>query len=115
MASSIKAIELIMNEPQRVQALQQNIQDFCNYLRKAGIEADSKTAIIPIVIGDEKKTMEISKELFELGFYISAIRYPTVRKGGARLRLALMSTHTKEDLKRAAQTIGDIINKYRGE
>jgi len=114
MASSIKAIELILNEPQRVQALQGNIQYFCQCLRESGIEADSKSSIIPIVIGNEKKVMEISKELFEQGYYISAIRYPTVKKGSARLRVTLMSTHTKEELKRTAQTIGNIVNKYKG-
>lgn len=114
MASSIKAIELIMNEPQRVQALQENVRYFCQCLREVGIEVDSKTAIIPIIIGDEKKAMEISKELFDQGYYISAIRYPTVNKGSARLRVALMSTHTKEELKRTAKTIGNIVNKYQG-
>ncbi|WP_042332252.1 8-amino-7-oxononanoate synthase [Desulfosporosinus orientis] len=113
-ASSIKAIELIMNEPQRVEALQKNIQYFCQCLRESGIEADSQTAIIPIIIGGEKQTMEISKELLAQGYYISAIRYPTVKKGSARLRITLMSTHTKEELKRSAQTIGNIVNKYRG-
>ena len=114
MAASIKSIELIMDEPQRVQALQENIQYFCSCLREAGIEADSKTAIIPIIIGDEKSAMEISKELFEQGYYISAIRYPTVKKGCARLRVALMSTHNKDELKRTAQAIATIVNGYKG-
>ena len=113
MAASIKSIELIMDEPQRVQALQENIQYFCSCLREAGIEADSKTAIIPIIIGDEKSAMEISKELFEQGYYISAIRYPTVKKGCARLRVALMSTHNKDELKRTAQAIATIVNAYK--
>lgn len=112
MAASIKSIELIMDEPQRVQALQENIQYFCNCLREAGIEADSKTAIIPIIIGDEKSAMEISKELFKQGYYISAIRYPTVKKGCARLRVALMSTHNKDELKRTAQAIAAIVNYW---
>ena len=113
MAASIKSIELIMDEPQRVQALQENIQYFCSCLREAGIEADSKTAIIPIIIGDEKSAMEIYKELFEQGYYISAIRYPTVKKGCARLRVALMSTHNKDELKRTAQAIATIVNGYK--
>ena len=104
-----------MNEPQRVHALQDNVQYFCQCLRESGIEADSKTAIIPIVIGDEKKAMEIAKELFEQGYYISAIRFPTVKKGSARLRVTLMSTHTKEELKRTAKAIGDIVNNYKEE
>ncbi|PRR86304.1 aminotransferase class I/II-fold pyridoxal phosphate-dependent enzyme [Clostridium luticellarii] len=113
MAASIKSIELIMDEPQRVQALQENIQYFCNCLREAGIEVDSETAIIPIIIGDEKSAMEISRELFEQGYYISAIRYPTVKKGCARLRVALMSTHKKDELKRAARVIAAIVNRYK--
>lgn len=114
MASSIKAIELIMSEPQRVGYLQENVQYFCRCLRDVGIKADSKTAIIPIIIGDEQKAMQISKDLFELGYYISAIRYPTVKKGKALLRVTLMTTHTKEELKRTAKTIGFIIDKYKG-
>jgi len=100
------------NEAIVLQALQVNVQYFYQFLRDAGIEADSKTAIIPIVIGDEKKAMEISKELLEQGYFISAIRYPTVKKGSARLRVTLMSAHTREDLKRTAETSGNIINKY---
>ena len=114
MASSIKAIELIMNEPRRVQTLQKNVQYFCQCLRESGLKADSQTAIIPIIIGDEKKAMEIANELFEQGYYISAIRYPTVKEGSARLRVTLMSTHTEKELKRAAETIGNIVRKYGG-
>lgn len=44
MASSLKALELIMKEPQRVQALRKNVQYFCQCLREAGIEADSITS-----------------------------------------------------------------------
>jgi 7-keto-8-aminopelargonate synthetase-like enzyme len=57
--------------------------------------------------------MEISRELFEQGYYISAIRYPTVKKGCARLRVALMSTHNKDELKRAARVIAAIVNRYK--
>lgn len=66
------------------------------------------------MIGDEKKALEIAKQLLEQGYYISAIRYPTVKQGSARLRVTLMATHTKEELKRTAETIGSILNKYQG-
>lgn len=112
-AASIKSIELIMKEPERVQLLQENIRYFCQCLKEAGLEVDSKTPIIPIIIGDEEIAMKISEELFSLGYYISAIRYPTVKKGKARLRIALMATHTKEELKSTAKAIGLIVKKYK--
>jgi glycine C-acetyltransferase len=49
--------------------------------------------IIPIIIGDEKKAMDISKKLLKKGFFVQAIRYPTVKKSQARLRISLSSEH----------------------
>lgn len=105
MAANLAGIELIENEPDRVKNLQDNVVYFCNCLRAAGIDVTSDTAIIPIIIGDEKKAMEVSEKLLSSGFYISAIRYPTVAKGQARLRVALMATHTRDELKTAAELI----------
>ena len=94
-----------------VDGLQYNIQFFCKELQSNGINAKSETAIIPIIIGDEQKTLEISKALLNDGIYISAIRYPTVAKGSARLRVALMSSHTQEELKFTAKKISLRINE----
>lgn len=111
MAASFKAIEFIENNPQRVTALQKNVQFFCECLQKQGLAIHSETGIIPIVIGEEQKAMDISQKLFEEGFFISAIRYPTVKKGSARLRIALMATHTQEQLQKAADTIVKLLKE----
>ena len=50
--------------------------------------------------------MTVSNYLYENGYFISAIRYPTVAKGAARLRVALMSSHTEAELKKCAELIG---------
>lgn len=105
MASSFKAFDFIEKNPQRVALLQDNVKFFCKYLQWKGIDVHSETAIIPILIGDEKKALEVSQKLFDKGIFISAIRYPTVKKGSARLRVALMATHTQEQLKKAADAI----------
>ena len=63
------------------------------------------------MIGEEQKAMDISQKLFEEGFFISAIRYPTVKKGSARLRIALMATHTQEQLQKAADTIVKLLKE----
>lgn len=111
MAASFKAIEFIENNPQRVTALQKNVHFFCECLQKQGLDIHSETGIIPIVIGEEQKAMDISEKLFEEGFFISAIRYPTVKKGSARLRIALMATHTQEQLQKAADTIVQLLKE----
>ena len=98
MAADLEGLRLIMEQPERVQKLQENIRFCCAALNARGIDAASETAIIPIIIGDEARAMRVMKLLKERGYYISAIRYPTVAKGSARLRLALMSSHTREDL-----------------
>ena len=57
-----------------------------------------KSAIIPILIGEESKAVEIAAALRERGIFIPAIRYPTVARGQARLRLTLSAAHTRLDL-----------------
>lgn len=109
MAASKRGIERIMEEPERVQKLQENIRYCCQALKRYGIVVNSETAIIPIMIGDEGKAMKIMQMLKERGYYISAIRYPTVAKESARLRIALMSSHTREEIDGLARVIAECI------
>lgn len=104
-AADIAGIEIIEKEPELVKRLQNNVRFFCKCLQENGLNISSETAIVPIVIGDEKKAMDLSSKLLENGFFISAIRYPTVAKGQARLRVALMASHTEAELRKAAELI----------
>lgn len=108
-ATACRGVELMMESPERTQWLQRNVEFFCNALRKNGILVESETAIIPIMIGEESAALAVAEELFQEGFYISAIRYPTVAKGAARLRITLMATHTPEELANAAEKIAAAI------
>ena len=107
--ASIKALEIIEKSPELVSNLQNNIKYFGEFSEKNGIQSKSESAIIPIFIGDEKKALEIGQKLFEKKYFISPIRYPTVKHGEAILRIALMSSHTKEELMRAATDISKIL------
>jgi 7-keto-8-aminopelargonate synthetase-like enzyme len=53
---------------------------------------------MPILIGSEKTAMEMSRYLYENGVLVPGIRYPTVEKGNARLRITVMVTHTRKDI-----------------
>lgn len=108
MAASYKAFEVIEEYPELVARLQENVRFFCQCLQDRGLPVHSETAVVPILIGDEQKAMEASQALFEEGYFTSAIRYPTVKKGSARLRIALMATHEQDQLKKAAQAIRNL-------
>ena len=115
MAADLEGLRLIMEQPERVQKLQENIRFCCAALNARGIDAASETAIIPIIIGGEARAMRVMELLKECGYYISAIRYPTVAKGSARLRLALMSSHTREDLEGLADALKESMELSENE
>ena len=111
LAAAAKALELLENQPSMVHQLQENTRIFCKTLQQEGIEAHSDTAIVPIVLHDEELALRVAEELNIQNIFISPIRYPTVPKGQAMLRAALMATHTAEELRQAAHTIGQTISR----
>ena len=113
LAAALQAIAVLEAEPERAQRLQHNVDFFLQALHAEGVEADSPTAIIPIIIGDEATALKVADELLQQGVLAPAIRYPTVAKGTARLRIALMATHTEAELTHTAKLIGAAIRKYK--
>lgn len=111
LAAATKALELLENQPSMVHQLQENTRIFCKTLKQEGIETHSDTAIVPIVLHDEELALRAAEELNRQNIFISPIRYPTVPKGQAMLRAALMATHTPEELRQAAHTIGQTISR----
>ena len=111
MAAALAALEVLVAEPRRVAKLRENVALFVAELACRGISVRGETAIVPIVVGDEKRALSASAALEELGFLVPAIRYPTVARGAARLRVALMSAHTPEQLRSAAASLVDILRK----
>ncbi len=110
-AAACNNLRYIDAHPERVQNLRDNVKFFCEALQREGVNVEqSPSAIVPIIIGDEARALEISAKLQNAGILIPAIRYPTVAKGQARLRASLMATHTHEQLQVAATTIAQIIN-----
>ena len=89
------SLRLLNDEPEHRQRLLENINYFRNLCKQSEIAIEnSTTAIQPVIIGDEQKTLKISEKLFEAGFLVSAIRPPTVPEGTSRLRITLSASHT---------------------
>ena len=69
------------------------------------------SAILPIIIGDESITVAAATKLREQGLFVPAIRYPTVTRGSARLRITLTAAHTADDVATLAQMLSEILNR----
>ena len=81
--------------------LEINIEKLSNGLKAIGYEINSKTQIIPIIVGDEKKAMEFGKFLFKNGVFAQPIRYPTVPKNQARLRISVTAWLKNSDIEKS--------------
>lgn len=99
---SIKALEIIEKDVERRVKLLKMSDWFQNELKIAGFNVmETKTPIIPIMVGPADKAVEFNKSLLEEGIYIPAIRPPSVPDGTSRLRVSLMATHTEQVLEEA--------------
>ena len=109
MAAALVALEVLSAEPERVARLKGNVALFVAELARHGVFARGDTAIVPVVVGDEKRALDASAALEARGFLVPAIRYPTVARGAARLRVAIMSAHTPEQLRSVAAALADVL------
>ena len=103
--AAIEALRILETEHDRVELLRANVSYFTAELHKRGIAAKTQSAIVPVEIGDERKAVAVAAKLLELGFLIPAIRYPTVARGKARLRVAISAAHDRATLSTAAEAI----------
>ena len=92
-AANLKALEIVREEPLRRQSLLANATHLRQALAKKGIDFRGESQIIPVIIGDNLKTVQLSEILKEAGFWLLPIRHPTVPRGEARLRISLTAGH----------------------
>jgi 8-amino-7-oxononanoate synthase len=106
-AAAQAALELLVEQPNRVERLRNNAAVLREGLRARGLEPiGSETQIVPLVIGESDAAMALCDRLLDDGVFAQAIRPPTVPPGTCRLRLTAMANHRVTDLRRAAALIG---------
>jgi 8-amino-7-oxononanoate synthase len=106
-AAGRAALELLAEEPRRVERLRVNAAVLRGELRREGLEPiGSETQIVPLVVGEADDAMALCERLLERGLFAQAIRPPTVPPGTCRLRLTAMATHDPGELRDAAGLIG---------
>ncbi len=111
-ASIAKAIDIIESEPQRIQRLWDNSAYLMKHFKEWGLNTgETKTPIIPVVIGDDEKAFSLWRMLYDNGLFTNPVVSPAVPPKRALLRVVVTATHTKEQLDRALNIFEDCINK----
>jgi len=105
-AAAMAALELLHEQPRRVEKLRRNGAVLRQSLDESGLPVPGgDTPIVPLIVGDAADAVRASERSLERGVFAQAIRPPTVPAGTSRLRLAVMASHTKSELREAAAVL----------
>lgn len=112
-AAALEALKQFRARPELVKNLQENIKHFVKGLRELGCEIDPhhESAVIPVIIGDEKKLGIMNAVLRENGVYVIPITYPAVSRKNCRFRFTMMATHSISDLDYVLATLERAMEK----
>jgi 8-amino-7-oxononanoate synthase len=98
-AASLAAVKLARREEWRREKLQAHVARFRDGAARAGFQLlPSSTPIQPLVVGDDHSALALAAALEERGYWVTAIRPPTVPDGSARLRVTLSAAHTEAEV-----------------
>lgn len=113
-ASASAALDIIINEPWRLETLWDNTHYTINQLRKSGFEiGNTETPIIPIYIRDNHKTFAFTKMLLEEQVFVNPVVSPAVPSDSSLIRFSLMATHTKEQIEFAINKMNKVAKKLQ--
>lgn len=105
-ASVIAAVDLIQEEPERIETLWRNTHYAQARLKEAGFDTGhTETPIIPIYVRDDYKTFHLTKSLLEQGVFVNPVVSPAVASTSSLIRFSLMATHTLEQIDEAVDKI----------
>jgi glycine C-acetyltransferase len=103
------AIEVLEEEPERVDRLHANVTSMRTGLRELGYDVkDSPTGIIPIMIGDTAEAIRMSDRLLDMGVFVVGFGFPVVPEGAARLRVQMSSEHSASTIDRALEAFAKV-------
>ncbi len=112
-AAALKAIDLMIAEPER----QEHLWKITNYaldgFRSMGCEiGNTSTPIIPLFIRDNNKTFAITHDLLEEGIFVNPVVSPAVAPQDTLIRFSLMATHSKEQVTHALEAVEKVFRRY---
>ena len=83
---------------------------FGRFARHFWAQVPAPGAIVTLILGDERKTLEAAAQLRKQNIFIPAIRYPTVARGAARLRVTLTASHSADEVSTLVRALEPIVN-----
>tara|TARA_R110002049_G_scaffold4601_4_gene31933 strand:+ start:182544 stop:183686 length:1143 start_codon:yes stop_codon:yes gene_type:complete len=105
-ATGIDAVDRIRTDPSSREQVQKLSRLFRSELAIESVsEIESQVPIIPVMIGGDRETINVSRALADAGFFVPAIRPPTVPEGTARLRVSLSAAHDEAMMRNLAREI----------
>jgi glycine C-acetyltransferase len=108
-AACIAAVDLLEESTDLVDRLWENGRYFKAEMERLGFDTGvSKTPITPVMLGEAPLAQRFSKRLYEEGVFATAIGFPTVPKGKARIRVMISAAHSTDDLDQALATFGKV-------
>ncbi|MGI6781843.1 MAG: aminotransferase class I/II-fold pyridoxal phosphate-dependent enzyme [Acholeplasmataceae bacterium] len=112
-ASANAALDILKQEPERVQKLADNANYMRKRLKELGVPIiEAETPIIPIYTYTMIRTMKICLELFNQGIYVNPVIPPATPKGECLIRVSLMATHNHELIDKAVAILANVVLNY---
>src|SRR5271168_4163308 len=116
-ATCIAAFDILESEPERIERLWDNTRYWKAGLESAGFDVGghstpvSETPIVPVILGDGRRTMDFSRALFNAGVMATGIAFPTVPDGKARIRTIMTSEHTRAEIDQSLEVFSTVAKK----
>ncbi len=105
-ASALASVEYLEHHPERVESLRLNARYFREHLLAAGFAPlPGETPIVPVILGETAKAIEMSTQLLAEGVFVTGFGFPVVPQGQARIRCQISAAHSRDDLDQALQAI----------
>ncbi len=111
--ATLAAIEVLQAEPERVTRLQERAKLFLALAKEHGLNTgmSQDSPVIPIIVGDSLKSIQLSQNLFKLGINVPFMIHPSVPQNEARLRFFVTCNHTEEQIRLTVQTLTQELRK----
>ena len=111
-AAALASLRLLDREPERVARLRERVRLFHELARREGLDtgaASADSAVIPIMVGDSRKGVQLSRALLDSRILALPIGFPAVPENKARLRFFVSSTHDEAQIRLAVETLARLL------
>ncbi len=112
-AATLAAVRVLKSEPERATTLQARAKLFLDLAKEQGLDTgmSQNSPVIPIIVGDSLKSIQLSQNLFKRGINVPFMIYPSVPQHGARLRFFITCNHTEDQIRLSVKILTEELKK----